>query len=222
MKGLINKSYETKRVFTDFELEVPNGEITCVLGASGVGKTTLLNILAGLTAFDGEIVGAPEKVGYVFQTPRLIPHLTVAENLAYAGGEPEKIDRVLETLQLTEHKNKRPTKLSGGEKQRVNLARAFLSDAELLLLDEPFAALDTGLKIRLWQEFAWLWEEKKPTTVLVTHDLEEAWALGHTILLLQDGNAAYRVRPTRTAFPTPYGEQSAEKAAFLQAVLQEE
>ncbi|MBR2374990.1 MAG: ABC transporter ATP-binding protein [Clostridia bacterium] len=222
MKGLINKSYETKRVFTDFELEVPNGEITCVLGASGVGKTTLLNILAGLTAFDGEIVGAPEKVGYVFQTPRLIPHLTVAGNLAYAGGEPEKIDRVLETLQLTEHKNKRPNQLSGGEKQRVNLARAFLSDSELLLLDEPFAALDTGLKIRLWREFAELWSEKKPTTVLVTHDLEEAWALGHTILLLQDGKAAYRVRPTRTAFPTPYGEQSAEKAAFLQAVLQEE
>ena len=114
MKGLINKSYETKRVFTDFEFEVQDGEITCVLGASGVGKTTLLNILAGLTAFDGEIVGAPEKVGYVFQTPRLIPHLTVAENLAYAGGEPEKIDAVLKKLRLTEHKNKRPNKLSGG------------------------------------------------------------------------------------------------------------
>ena len=221
MKGLINKSYETKRVFTDFAFAFPDGEITCVLGASGVGKTTLLNILARLTEFDGELSGVPAKVGYVFQDPRWIPHLTVEETLLYAGANPEKVDTVLEKLGLSAYKNKYPSKLSGGEKQRVNLARAFLSDAELLLLDEPFAALDTALKIRLWKEFALLWEEKRPTTVLVTHDLEEAWALGHTVLVLKDGKIGYSARPKRTELPLPYGAQSAEKSAFLREILGE-
>ena len=95
MKLCISKSYGGQVVFDNFALEIEEGKILCVLGESGGGKTTLLNILAGLTAYEGVIDGAPKKVGYIFQEPRLLPNLTVEENLRYAGGRPEKIDELL-------------------------------------------------------------------------------------------------------------------------------
>ena len=101
----------------------------------------------------------------------------------------------------------------------MSIARAFLSGAPLLLLDEPFSSLDTALKIRLWQVFARLWQETKPTAVFVTHDIEEAWALGHRIILLKEGKAVLDMRPTRTEFPAKYGETCEEKQALLRAVL---
>ena len=219
MKGVISKRYGEKQVFSNLEIEIETGDVVCVLGVSGAGKTTLLHILAGLTAFEGELLEVPNKVGFVFQEPRLLPNLTALENLVYAGCEKSKAERVLEKVGLLAHKNKRPKSLSGGEKQRVAAARAFACGAELLLLDEPFSSLDTALKIRLWEAFARLWEESKPTAVLVTHDIEEAWALGRRIVVLDKGKIVYDIRPKRMVYPAPYGEKTEEKEKLLQVLL---
>ena len=161
MRLQISKSYGETQVFDNFALEIADGEVLCVLGASGVGKTTLLNILAGLTDCVGEKEGIPDSVGYIFQEPRLLPNLTVKQNLFYTGANAERIEETLRAVDLLAKVDKKPASLSGGEKQRVAIARAFLSDAELLLLDEPFSSLDMALKIRLWQVFARLWKQEK-------------------------------------------------------------
>ena len=221
MRVNITKAYGEKRVFENLELQFAENEITCILGASGVGKTTLLRILSGLTDYTGEIENLPKKVGYVFQEPRLLPHLTVEQNLLYVGGRYALIEELLQKTEMTSHKDKYPKQLSGGEKQRVAFARAFVCEPDLLLMDEPFSSLDTALKIRQMQAFVHLWEEKKPTTVFVTHDIEEAWALGHRIVLLRKGEIALDLHPNRTAFPSLYGENSEEKTRVLQTLLQE-
>ena len=219
MRVLLSKSYEEKRVFERLALEIYEGEILCVLGASGAGKTTLLNALAGLISYEGEIAPLPSRIGYIFQESRLIPNLTVEQNLSYVGGRVEDIEEILRKTELIEHRKKRPSELSGGEKQRAAFARAFVCENDLLLLDEPFSSLDTALKIRMMERFARLWEERKPTAVLVTHDLEEAWALGHRIVVLKEGKVALDVRPKRETFPAKYASGGEEKKELLQAVL---
>jgi sulfonate transport system ATP-binding protein len=218
MRAVITKSYGKKLVLDHLELECSDGEIVCVLGGSGVGKTTLLKALGGLIDFEGEKTGC-ENTAFVFQEPRLLPHLTALENLLYTGAGEEEAKLALEKCRLSAVANQRAATLSGGEKQRVALARCFCTDACLWLLDEPFSALDTPLKTALWEDFVALWEERKPTVVLVTHDLEEAWSLGHRIVLLREGRVVYDCRPVRTKHPTPYGEDSAQKQAFLRAVF---
>ena len=220
MKFCVSKSYGNTRVFDHFQMEIPDGEIFCLLGKSGAGKTTLLNILAGLTPFGGEVETAEKKIGYIFQEPRLLPHMTVEKNLLYAGAKADEIDGVLQTLGLAAHKNKYPRALSGGEKQRVSIARAFLSGADLLLLDEPFSALDLALKVRAWEAFAAIWKEKKPTVLLVTHDLEEAWTLGHTVALLQDGEIVCKMKPNREELPSKYGVYDEQKQRLLNRLLE--
>jgi ABC-type nitrate/sulfonate/bicarbonate transport system ATPase subunit len=120
-------------------------------------------------------------------------------------------------------RKKRPKELSGGEKQRVSIARAFLSDAPLLLMDEPFSSLDTALKIRLAGVFAQLWKEKCPTVVFVTHDVEEACMLGHRILVLKNGDVACEINTAKEgmsqALPRGYGEEKALKEKLLQVLL---
>ncbi len=219
MRVSLSKSYGDKKIFENLSFCINDGEVTCILGASGAGKTTILNILSGLTTFEGVIENGHESVGYIFQEPRLLPNLTVYDNLKYALGKEESIDEILEKVGLLEHKNKRPKQLSGGEKQRVAVARAFLSDASLLLLDEPFSSLDTAMKIRLCNLFAGLWKEKKQTAVLVTHDLEEALMLAHRILLLKDGKIVMDERVERAEYPSVYGKETALREKILQAIL---
>lgn len=219
MKLQISKSYENKRVFDNLRLDIAEGEITCVLGVSGAGKTTLLNILCGLTDFDGEILGLPKKIGYCFQTPRLISHLSVRENLEYVGASQTQVQAMLQRVGLTAHADKKPSALSGGEKQRVAIARAFLLGEELLLLDEPFSFLDLAWKAELLKLFVELWQEKKPTAVFVTHDIEEAWAIAHRILLLDNGQIVYDVKPNRKQYPAPFGEADEQKAELYNKVL---
>ena len=221
MKLHISKTYGKQTVFEKFDLEIEEGKILCVLGESGGGKTTLLNILAGLTDYDGEIEGAPKKVGYIFQEPRLLPNLTVEENLRFVGGTPEKIDQLLEKTEMTACKDKKPRALSGGEKQRVAFARAFLSDGDALLLDEPFSSLDTALKIRLAQTFASLWKTSPKTTVFVTHDIEDACMLAHRVVVLRGGKIALDLELENSDLPRPYGKNSALKDKILSAMLGE-
>ncbi len=215
MKLRISKSYGQQKVFENFTLEIEEGKILCLLGESGGGKTTLLNILAGLTDYDGALEGVPQKVGYVFQEPRLLLNLSVEQNLRYAGGRVALTEEILRKTELWELRNKRPSALSGGEKQRVSIARAFLSEAELLLLDEPFSSLDTGLKIRLINVFTQLWQERKPTVVFVTHDLEEACMLGERIVAIRKGKIIADFTPREETIPRAYGQSVTEKAELL-------
>ena len=219
MKGAITKCYGEKCVFNRFAFDFADGEITCIVGESGVGKTTLLKAIAGLISVEGEI--ERRQSAFVFQEHRLLTHLTAKENLLYVGGTEEGANTALEKCRLQGKENRLVSTLSGGEKQRVALARAFVSKTDLWLMDEPFSALDTPLKIALWKDFISLWQEKKPTVLLVTHDLEEAWALGHRVILLKDGKIAYDCNTNHTQFPAPYGQSSEEKQDFFRAVIGE-
>ncbi len=220
MRIRISKAYGEKRVFDGLSLDVEEGEILCVLGASGSGKTTLLNAVAGLIDYQGEIENPPKSVGYIFQEPRLVPNLSVRENLRYVGGRDEIIDEILQKIGLFDRCGDRASKLSGGEKQRVAFARAFVVEKDAVLLDEPFSSLDTALKIRLMGVFAELWKEKKQTAVFVTHDVEEACALGHRIVVLDEGKIVFDEQ-LKGEIPRKYGEASAVKEKLLKAILKE-
>ena len=218
MKVSISKTYGARTVFQGFALEIAEGEILCVVCASGCGKTTLLKILAGLTECEGSVETLPSS--FVFQEPRLIPNLTIDENLRYVGGAEEEIDEILKKTELFDLRNKYPKTISGGEKQRASFARAFLTGQPLMLLDEPFSSLDTALKIRLANVFAQVWKEKRPTAVFVTHDLEDAWMLAHRVVVLKHGKIVADER-FDGEIPRRYGEANEKKQMILQALLGE-
>lgn len=220
----LSKKYGGQKVFENFSLSIEEGKILCLLGESGGGKTTLLNILAGLTPCEGTLSGVPKQVSYIFQEPRLLPNLTVYDNLRYAGGRVEDIQALIEKTELVGCAKKRPRELSGGEKQRVSIARAFLSSAPLLLMDEPFSSLDTALKIRLIGVFAKLWraergEGQERTAVFVTHDLEEALMLADRVAVLRKGRIVADVFLPRKEFPSPYGAVCPERELLLSVLL---
>lgn len=217
----VTKRYGAQTVYEDFSLSLEEGKITCLLGASGCGKTTLLNMLAGLTPFEGEIVPAGLRCSYIFQQPRLVPNLTVGGNLRLVCKDEERIVGMLARVGLSEKRNAYPAELSGGQAQRVSVARAFLHPAKLFLMDEPFSSLDTALKIRLIGLFCELWREQSPTVVFVTHDAEEACMLAHRVLIFGgEGKIAADIAGGET-IPRRYGEESALKRAVLGALLRE-
>ncbi len=184
----ITKKYEDEVIFENFNLSIPQNKITCILGESGVGKTTLLNMIARITEYQGEI-SLVDKIAYIFQEPRLIPSLTVEENLKFIAplAKVEEIDALLSILEIKEKKKNYPRQLSGGEQQRVSIARAFLYDAPLILMDEPFSSLDLSLKYRLIRHFAILWKQTKKTVLFVTHTIDEALWLANEIVILSKG-----------------------------------
>ena len=221
MRVNISKSYGELQVLNGVQTEIPQGEIFCLLGPWGAVKTTLLRVLAGLETCEGEMEGVPQKVGYVFQENRLLLHLTAKENLLYIGADEQSADEMLRRVRLADKAMIKAKYLSGGEKRRVALARAFLTGAPLLLLDEPFSALDTALKIRLAELTAELWKEYKPTVVMVTHDIEEAFMLGHTVAVVREGKIVQSVRVNRAQFPSAYAVVSIEKREILKTILKE-
>lgn len=195
-------------VLRGLDLEVAPGECLVIVGASGSGKTTLLRVLAGLESSDGGDVvvnGAPvHGVGadraVIFQEPRLLPWQTVLGNVAF-GLETQGVGRTeaeararryLSLVGLADFANAYPSQLSGGMAQRVGIARALTVQPEILLLDEPFGALDAMTKITMQDELSRIWREERVTMIMVTHDLEEAVYLADRVLILpkERGRAA--------------------------------
>lgn len=181
----LTKRYGNDTVYENFNIAFEEGKITCILGESGCGKTTLLNCIANLTDFSGDIPKL--EATYVFQSPRLVPCLTVKQNLGLVCKDSEKIDNMLERVGLSDKADKYPATLSGGEAQRVSLARAFVFGGDILLMDEPFSSLDIKLKFSVCDLFLSLQREKNMTALFVTHDIEEALRVADRIIILKKG-----------------------------------
>ena len=213
----IHKSLQSREGDTVLRIncDLPPGELITVYGNSGAGKTSLLNMLAGFMKpdggtievngenwFDGEakIDLPPQKrrIGYVFQEQALFPNMTVRENLAYAlekGQSPSRIGELAELMELQPFLSRRPGTLSGGEKQRVALARALVRDPALLLLDEPFSALDHDMRFKMQDYIVSIHRKYRLTLLLVSHDLSEIVRVSDHIVWLEDGNIKKQGKP---------------------------
>jgi sulfonate transport system ATP-binding protein len=192
VRGL-RRSFGDRTVLDGADLDIEKGEFVALLGRSGSGKSTLLRVLAGLDpAHDGDVTVAGE-VAVAFQEPRLVPWKRVHANVALGLGGPDPQARTLAALDevgLTGRRDAWPLTLSGGESQRVALARALVRTPRLLLLDEPFGALDALTRLKAQALVAELWAERRPAVLLVTHDVEEALLLADRALLLAGGRIA--------------------------------
>lgn len=208
-------SYGGKSVLSDLSLHAGRGELTAILGASGAGKSTLLRLIAGferptsgeIWLDDTQIAGAqvfvaPEHrgIGIVPQDSALFSHLSVAENVGFGlAKSPTKAARVQELLKLVgleDFANRKPASLSGGQQQRVALARALAPKPKLILLDEPFSALDQELRARLRDDVKRVLRAENATAILVTHDQEEALSLAEKVAVLRDGRIIQAGAPT--------------------------
>ncbi|MBF2047084.1 MAG: ABC transporter ATP-binding protein [Elainella sp. C42_A2020_010] len=177
-------------------LQVKPGEIVSLVGTSGCGKSTLLRIISGLdqptagqVAIGDQVITAPHPdIGIIFQEPRLMPWLTVRENIRFgltASNRDVDVSPILVKVGLTEFAEALPRQLSGGMAQRVAIARALITQPSILLLDEPFSALDAFTRAQLQDHLLHIWEDDKPTLLLVTHDIEEALVLSDRILVMR-------------------------------------
>lgn len=191
IRGL-RRVFGTRAVLDGVHLDIARGEFVALLGASGTGKTTLLRILGALDHSDGGTVLVPEARTIVFQEPRLVPSKRVLANVVVGlprGRATREIGlRALTEVGLEGHAQAWPATLSGGEAQRVALARALVREPELLLLDEPFAALDALTRMRMQDLVGELCRVHRPAVLLVTHDVEEAIRLADRVAVLRDGN----------------------------------
>lgn len=197
VRGL-RRVFGTRAVLDGLELDIARGEFVALLGASGSGKTTLLRILGALDGADGGEVLVPETRTIVFQEPRLVPSKRVLANVTVAlpRGRREDGLRALAEVGLERHADAWPATLSGGEAQRVALARALVREPELLLLDEPFAALDALTRLKMQDLVDELCRKHRPAVLLVTHDVEEAVRLADRVAVLRDGKLVTDERVT--------------------------
>ena len=226
----------------DLEQEVARGEIVALYGPSGAGKTSILRMLAGLMQPDDGYIridsvswyDASEKVftparkrsvGFVFQDYALFPNMSVIEQLRFAepsGEAKDTIDLLLEKTGLHGLQDRLPKALSGGQKQRVALARALVRKPDILLLDEPLAALDHGSRISMQQLLADLHEEFRPTILLVTHDLGEIWRLANRVLQIEDGSIVRSGSPSEVFFSHKEGTDLSVIGEILEVQEQSE
>ncbi len=193
----LNKYFDNMQALDNISLEVEKGEFLSVIGASGCGKSTLIRIIGGLeTASNGivlvngrEVNKPTRKIGYVFQDHRLLPWLTAGENIKLALDEKESqkeeiVKRYLKLVGLEKFENAYPSQLSGGMAQRISIARALANKPDILLLDEPFGALDAITRINMQQELHKIWKSENITMILITHDIDEAVYLGERVVVM--------------------------------------
>lgn len=187
----VSLSFGANTVFSDLDFAVEKGEFVAVIGPSGCGKTTLLNLLAGSVKADYGKVFCDGNLRMVYQQSSLFPWLTVEENIRLGLGrnDGQKASEMLKIINLKNFANHFPHQLSGGMKQRVEIGRALIGEAEILLLDEPFSSLDYLTKLNIRSELVRMLKEFPRTTVLVTHDIEEAAQLADRVVVLSGSPA---------------------------------
>ena len=205
----IGKSYQGKWVIRNFNLTINEGDFLCIVGTSGSGKTTLLKMINGLVVpdegditingirvIDQDIISLRRKIGYAIQGDGLFPHMTVADNIGYVpkldGVQKEEVDRIVNRmLSLVglplDSKGKYPKELSGGQQQRVGIARAYANSPKILLMDEPFGAVDSITRYQLQEDLKQIHKQTDCTIVFITHDMHEAFKLGTHILVMHEG-----------------------------------
>ncbi len=215
----VNKSYETPPVHVvyDFSLSINRGEFFCLVGASGCGKSTILKMIAGIENPTSGTLVKPKHVGMVFQSYALLPWLTVEDNVAFAArmrnfGERKVRDlteKYLKMVHLETFAKKYPRELSGGQRQRVGIARALAVESDVLLMDEPFSALDPLICDELHADILEIWKATKKTIIMVSHHFEEAVALADRIGIIQNGTLK-EIIPIM--LPRPRNE---DQAAFI-------
>lgn len=213
----IRKAFGSSRAVAGATLQVQQGELVALLGPSGSGKTTLLRVVAGFEVPDtGSVwIGGRQvagegvweepdrrRIGMVFQDGALFPHLTVAGNLAFAGPRLGRAQESLELVGLASRAASYPHELSGGERQRIALARALAADPDVVLLDEPFAALDEGLRVSLREEVAAILRTAGASALLVTHNQQEALSLADVVAVMRDGRME-QVGPPEEVYGRP-------------------
>ena len=217
----LGKTYPTPsgpaEIVRDFTLNVAEGEFVCIVGHSGCGKSTVLSIVMGLipATVGGVVIGGREvngpgtDRGVVFQSATLLPWMSVRDNVRLAldqvrrGGRPADAEPYLEAVGLRGQGERYPRELSAGMQQRVGIARAFALEPRLLLLDEPFSLLDALTRMELQDELMELWEAKRKTVIMVTHDVDEALLLADRIVMMTSGPAATIGRILEVPFPRP-------------------
>jgi ABC-type nitrate/sulfonate/bicarbonate transport system ATPase subunit len=209
----VKKSYETPPVYVvhDFSFTVNRGEFFCLVGPSGCGKSTVLKMIAGIESPTSGSLVRPPHVGMVFQSYALLPWLTVEDNISFAARmqrfPEEKVKEVtgryLGMVHLEAFARKYPRELSGGQRQRVGIARALAVESDVLLLDEPFSALDPVICDELYSDLLEVWGITKKTIVMVSHHFEEAVLLADRIGIMNDGRMAEIVSIT---LPRPRNE----------------
>lgn len=201
-------------VLKNINLQIPTDKITVILGVSGCGKTTLLRTIGNLEKVtSGEIIKPEGKIGFVFQEPRLMPWLTVSKNIKFGVKRRYKIDisNVIKTVKLDGFEKAYPNQLSGGMQQRVSLARALVYKPTLILMDEPFAALDYFTRMDMQKELISVWKDTNCGILFVTHSIEEAMAIGHNVIILENGaiKKEYKIE-------TAHNERDLDDSNFLQ------
>ncbi len=217
----VSKKFGQNSIIDDVSCEIETGKITAILGESGAGKSTLLNLISRVSSFEGKIEGAG-RISYLFQSSMLLPNLTVEGNLRFVLDEAEwdKIDEMLDCVGMLSKKTRYPNRLSGGERRRVAIARAFLFPHDTLLMDEPFSSLDLSLKRSLISLVATLWRTKQNTVVFVTHDPHEAAILAHTGMVLKEGKLSEPV-PLGNEPPRDFLVQSDGERILVRTLLGE-
>jgi sulfonate transport system ATP-binding protein len=227
-------NHQKLSVLENIDLTVSKGEFISIVGSSGCGKSTLLRILAGLErSYGGEVllnqqeIGKPSlERGMVFQEHRLFPWLTVEENIAYAiQHQPQErkaqiIKEHLELVGLTGFESAYPNQLSGGMAQRASIARALVNRPDVLLLDEPFGALDALTRIQMQQEILRIWNKEQTTMILVTHDIDEAIYLGDRVIVMS-ARPGRIIKEVRIELGRPRDRSSYDFVQYRKSIYQE-